>query len=206
MFREDDCIRVWPGVTIQQLVRATSELGLSGVEKLVGVPGNMGGALAMNAGSSDWGIWQQVSEVTLWTPDGLAAKTAEEMQPGYRKGNLGDAVVLEALLKFSPKPASAIKAEQEAFLRNKNKTQPVTLTSAGCAFKNPCGQSAGRLIDEAGLKGHKIGGIEVSSRHANFLVNDGTATAADVLAMLLHIEATVAKASGIQLERELVVV
>jgi len=90
MFREDDCIRVWPGVTIQQLVRAAGELGLSGMQKLVGVPGNLGGAIAMNAGSAEWGIWELVEEVTLWTAEGLGAFTPAEIQPEYRNGNLGE--------------------------------------------------------------------------------------------------------------------
>lgn len=206
MFREDDCIRVWPGVTIQQLVRAAGELGLSGMQKLVGVPGNLGGAIAMNAGSAEWGIWELVEEVTLWTAEGLGAFTPAEIQPEYRNGNLGERVLLEALLRFTPRPVAEIKSEQEDFLRRKNKTQPVTLSSAGCAFVNPDGNSAGRLIEEAGLKGFRIGGIEVSTRHANFLVNDGSACAADVVAMLTHIEAEVLASSGIQLQRELVVV
>lgn len=206
MFREENQIRVWPGVTIQQLVRATSELGLSGMEKLMGVPGTLGGAIAMNAGSAEWGIWSLVKEVTLWTPDGLVSKTPDEIKPTYRNGNLGEGIILEALLAFEPRDPGLIKAEQEALLRKKSQTQPVTLSSAGCAYKNPSGDSAGRLIDSAGLKGAKVGGMSVSERHANFMVNDGSATAADFVALLEKVEDAVLQEHGVKLEREIVIV
>jgi len=206
IFREENCLRLWPGVTLPQLVRSATELGLSGVEKLIGVPGHVGGALAMNAGSADWGIWDQVREVTLWLPGGeLVARTAKDIQPSYRNGNLGQAVVLEALLELTEKPVKVVKAEQEAYLRKKNASQPVTLSTAGCAFRNPKGDSAGRLIDAAGLKGWTCGGIQVSPLHANFLVNNGGATAADVRQAIAHIRQTVVDAAGIELATELVI-
>ncbi len=206
MFREENTIRVWPGVTIQQLVRATSELGLSGMESLMGVPGNLGGAIAMNAGTADWGIWELVAEVTLWTPDGLVSKTREDVQPSYRHGNLGEGVLLEALLQFESRNPAQIKIKQESLLRKKSQTQPVTLSSAGCAYKNPPGDSAGRLIDSSGLKGTTVGGMSVSERHANFMVNDGSATAHDFLTLLEKVEATVFQEHGVKLEREIVIV
>jgi UDP-N-acetylmuramate dehydrogenase len=204
VFREENCLRLWPGVSNPQLVRSACELGLSGVEKLIGVPGHLGGSLAMNAGAADWGIWDQVDEVTLWLPGGeIVARKRAEMNPLYRDGALMGAVVLEALLSFEPQPVAQIKQRQEEFLRHKNASQPVTLTSAGCAFKNPPGDSAGRLIDAAGLKGSQVGAVVVSDRHANFLVNQGGATAAEVRALLERIEQTVAKKFGIKLVREL---
>ncbi|MCH2111402.1 MAG: UDP-N-acetylmuramate dehydrogenase, partial [Planctomycetes bacterium] len=205
MFREEFTMRVWPGVTLPQLVRAACELGMSGMEKLVGVPGNVGGALAMNAGSADWGLWEQVEEVTMFLPgEGLVSRTPDDIKPQYRNGNLGEGVILEALLRFEEKPAALIKAEQEEFLRSKNATQPVTLTSAGCAFKNPPGDSAGRLVDAAGLKGHTIGGAQVSERHANFIVNLGDATAADVRALIQHLQCEVSARHKVALVPELV--
>jgi UDP-N-acetylmuramate dehydrogenase len=204
IFREENCLRLWPGVSNPQLVRSACELGLSGVEKLIGVPGHLGGSLAMNAGAADWGIWDQVSEVTLWMPGGdVVARKRSEMDPVYRDGALQGAVVLEALLNFDPQPVAQIKRRQEEFLRQKNASQPVTLTSAGCAFKNPAGDSAGRLIDAAGLKGRKVGAVLVSDRHANFLVNQGGATAADVCVLLELIEQTVEQRFGVKLVREL---
>ncbi|MBC8328667.1 MAG: UDP-N-acetylmuramate dehydrogenase [Planctomycetes bacterium] len=207
LFRDGDaCLRAWPGVTLPQLVRTAGGLGLSGVEDLIGVPGHLGGALAMNAGGGDWGIWDQVREVTLWRAgEGAADFRPEQVGPRYRDGNLRGAVVLEALLAFEPGLPAAVKARAEEILRRKNLSQPVTLSSAGCAFKNPPGDSAGRLIDAAGLKGAREGGVLVSERHANFLVNLGGARAADVVALLERIEATVRQRFGVELERELVV-
>ncbi len=207
LFRDGErSLRGWPGVTIQQLVRTAGELGLSGVEPLVGVPGNLGGALAMNAGSADWGIWDQVQEVTLWRPGaGAGDFRREQVGPRYRDGNLQGAVVLEALLDFEPGAPKEVKARAEEVLRRKNASQPVTLSSAGCAFKNPPGDSAGRLIDAAGLKGAREGAVAVSERHANFLVNEGGATAAQVRALLARIEETVRERFGVSLERELVI-
>ncbi len=206
LFREGERLRAWPGVTLPQLVRAAAESGLAGVEMLAGVPGHVGGALAMNAGSAQWGLWDEVEEVTVWEPDGeVRALRPGEIGPLYRDGRLGGRVVLEALLRLRPEAPAAIKARQEEFLRRKNATQPVTLASAGCAFKNPPGDSAGRLVDAAGLKGARIGGAEISPLHANFIVNRGGARAADVRALLARAEEAVAERFGVRLERELVV-
>jgi UDP-N-acetylmuramate dehydrogenase len=209
-FRDEPGLRVWPGVTLPALVRTASELGLAGLELLIGVPGQLGGALAMNAGSADWGIWDQVEEVVLWRPslpegDRMRAFKPEEIGPGYRDGSLGDGVVLEVLLRLEERTPKEVKAIAEAHLKRKNLSQPVKLSSAGCAFKNPQGDSAGRLIDAAGLKGVRVGGAQVSEMHANFLVNRGGATAEDVRSLLRQIEETVEQQHGIRLQRELVV-
>jgi len=213
VFRDGNGLRVWPGVTLPTLVRTAQGVGLSGLEKLVGVPGHVGGALAMNAGSAEWGIWDQVKEVVLWSPgavnpqDGLKFRSwsREEIQPTYRNGNLAGRVVLEVLLDLQEKKPALIKATQDEWIKLKNKTQPVKLTSAGCAFKNPPSDSAGRLIDAAGLKGHQVGGAVVSELHANFIVNQGGATAADLRQLLSEIEQAVFAHSGVLLERELIV-
>ena len=209
VFREGDTLRLWPGVTLPALVRGAAEHGLSGVERLVGVPGQAGGALAMNAGAADWGIWDQVLEVTLWDPRAagsrLVRRTAGELQPGYRDGRLRGAVVLEAVLRLRAERAAAIRARMEELLRRKNAVQPVTEPSAGCAFKNPPGESAGRLLDAAGLKGSRAGGAVVSEKHANFILNAGGASAADVRLLLERMERTVQEKLGVRLERELVV-
>jgi UDP-N-acetylmuramate dehydrogenase len=207
IFRDgEDALRCWAGATNQQLVRAAAEHGLSGVEELIGVPGHVGGSLAMNAGSRTWGIWDQVREVTLWHPGGeIVARTRNEVQPSYRDGNLCGAIVLEVQLEFKVDTPRAVKARQEAYLKRKNETQPVSLPSAGCAFRNPEGESAGRLIDAAGLKGASEGGIMVSDRHANFLVHQGGGSAAQARTLLARIESEVERQFGVKLHRELVV-
>ncbi|TAH35033.1 MAG: UDP-N-acetylmuramate dehydrogenase [Planctomycetota bacterium] len=208
-FREGNRLRLWPGVTLPALVRGAAAHGLGGVERLVGVPGHVGGGIAMNAGSAEWGLWDQVLEVSLWDPRAAGARivrrTRAEVQPRYRDGNLRGAVVLEALLELQPESPRTLRARMEEHLRRKNATQPVTLSSAGCAFKNPPGDSAGRLIDAAGLKGARAGGAAVSELHGNFIVNAGGASAADVRALLERMEGTVQEKFGVRLERELVV-
>lgn len=210
VFRDGPGLRVWPGVTLQSLVRTAAGVGLSGVELLIGVPGQLGGALAMNAGSAEWGLWDQVEEVVLWRPslpagERIRAYTRAEIGPGYRDGALGDGVVLEALLRLEESTPKAVKATQEEHLRRKNASQPVRMSSAGCAFKNPPGDSAGRLVDAAGLKGAREGGAQVSEVHANFIVNNGEATAADVRTLIQRVEEAVEEQHGIKLQRELVV-
>jgi len=211
LFRDEPGLRAWPGVTLPALVRSAMELGLSGVHQLVGVPGHVGGALAMNAGAADWGIWDQVEEVTYWVPgprEGLKieAHAGADCQPRYRDGNLQGAVVLEVLLRLEESTKQVVKDAQDDLLRRKNQSQPVRLASAGCAFKNPANDSAGRLLDQAGMKGTRCGQAEVSPLHANFIVNLGGATAHDVRNLMEQMEAAVLAASGVQLERELQVV
>lgn len=216
VFREGERgLRAWAGVTLPQLVRAAADAGLSGLEPLIGVPGQVGGALAMNAGSAAWGIWDEVAEATVWDPAGggsgagaaarLRVLRRTECAPGYRDGRLDARVVLEALLLLTPSTPAAVRAEQERLLKRKNASQPVTLASAGCAFKNPPGDSAGRLVDAAGLKGARVGGAEISPVHANFIVNRGGATAADVRALIERAERAVAERFGVQLARELAI-
>lgn len=215
VFREEGGLRAWAGVTLPQLVRTAADAGLTGLEPLIGVPGQVGGALAMNAGSATWGVWDAVEELTVWDPDAAAPGSEPaaflrvlrpaEVGPAYRDGRLGRRVALEAKLRLAPADPRAIRDEQERLLRRKNATQPVTLASAGCAFKNPPGDSAGRLVDAAGLKGARAGGAEISERHANFVVNRGGATAADVRALIERAEREVESRFGVRLERELCV-
>lgn len=211
IFREGERLRAWPGVTLPQLVRTALDAGLGGMDRLVGVPGQVGGALAMNAGSAAWGIWDEVEEISVWEPGGVVRRMLPaEVGPVYRDGRLRGRVVLEALFRLRPEDPAALKARQDEFLRRKNATQPVTLSSAGCAFKNPPGDSAGRLVDAAGLKGARLGGAEISSVHANFIVNRGggerpSASAADVRGLVEMAEAAVEEKFGVRLERELVI-
>ena len=196
------------GATHQKLVSTVMELGWSGLEGLVGVPGHVGGGVAMNAGGK-WGeMWSVVESIVVVDDDGeLRVLRREQCDPSYRNGNLGTKVVAAALLKFRLDEVHAVKERTRNFLKEKNAVQPVTEWSAGCVFKNPdpersCGRTTGKLVDEAGLKGRAVGGAQISPKHGNFIVNTGHATAKDVLELVRIAQETVFERFGVQLEME----
>ena len=199
---------VWAGTSIPGVVRAAQSLGWTGLEGLVGVPGRMGGAVAMNAGGR-WGdLWDVVEGVRLLLPDGeVVDRSREECSPRYRNGGLGEALCLGVILRLEPDHPAQVKERMKQFLLEKNAAQPVTEASSGCVFKNPDperseGRSAGRLIDDLGLKGLSHGQAEVSQKHGNFIVNRGSARARDVLALIDEVVRRVEDETGIHLERE----
>jgi UDP-N-acetylmuramate dehydrogenase len=198
----------WCGISMPKLVNAAGELGWRGVEGLAGVPGTVGGGIAMNAGGK-WGEMWGVVERVLVVDEKGALEELEKSQcaPRYRNGGLGKKVVASALLRFELDTVAAVKERARSFLLEKNKSQPVTLASAGCVFKNPDkeqsgGRSAGMLVEQCGLKGRSVGNAIVSPLHGNFIVNQGGATAADVFALIQLVQDTVAQETGIALELE----
>jgi len=205
---DDPRLVAWCGATLPSIVRAARDLGYSGLEGIVGVPGNVGGGVAMNAGGK-WGdMWDVVETVRVLTPEGeVVDRDRSECSPTYRNGGLGDDIVVGVVLRFTPEPRPAIEARLREYLTEKRAVQPVTEWSAGCIFKNPDpelsdGRSAGRLVDEAGGKERSRGDAIVSSRHANFIVNRGGATATDVFTLMEDIQDLVAQKTGIRLEFE----
>lgn len=204
----DPRLVAWCGASLPGLVRKAAELGWSGLEGLVGVPGKLGGAVATNAGGR-WGeIWDVIETVRLLTPDGeVVDRKRSECNPVYRDARLGEAVVIGAVLKLEPENKAQVQERGKQFLLEKNSVQPVTEACAGCIFKNPdpeasSGRSAGRLIHELGLRGLERGAAIVSPLHGNFIVNRGGAQAADVLWLIEELRRRVADETGIQLERE----
>jgi UDP-N-acetylmuramate dehydrogenase len=198
----------WCGVSLPKLVNAASELGWSGLEGLAGVPGNLGGGVAMNAGGK-WGeMWDVVERVLVIDERGTMRELPrDECTPRYRNGGLGRNVVAAAVLRLRLDDVATVKERGRTFLLEKNRAQPVTAASAGCVFKNPDpemsgGRSAGQLIEQCGLKGRAIGDAMVSTLHANFIVNRGQARAANVLALIDDVCAIVAEKTGIALELE----
>ncbi len=205
---EDPRLVAWCGATLPSLLRAARDLGYSGLEGLVGVPGNVGGGVAMNAGGR-WGeMWDVVESVRVLEPDGeLRDLPRDECAPTYRNGGLGGRVVVGVVLKFRPEPRLTVAARMKDYLREKNKVQPVTERSAGCTFKNPDpelagGRSAGELLDDVGAKALARGDAIVSPLHANFIINRGNATAADVFTLMEDMRDLVAQKTGIALEFE----
>lgn len=198
--------RVWAGagLRLKNLCGRALRAGLAGFEFLEGIPATVGGALRMNAGAMGGWMFDVVDEVHLMTLDGVKqVRGGAELHHDYRQcGELATAFALGAWLR--PRPggdAAAIRAALAAGQRRRLETQPRE-PSAGCIFKNPPGTSAGRLIDQAGLKGARVGDAEVSAIHANFIINRGQATCADVLALIRQVRAAVRAAHGVGLTPE----
>jgi UDP-N-acetylmuramate--alanine ligase len=198
--------RVWAGagLRLKQLCGLAAKAGLSGFEFLEGIPGSVGGALRMNAGAMGGWMFDVVEEVRVMTMAGevqVLAKAA--MHVDYRQcAELHHAIALGALLRpASQADAEAVARQIDVYRRKRQESQPRE-PSAGCVFKNPPGNSAGRLIDECGLKGERVGDAEVSTVHANFIVNRGQATGADVLELVRRVRARVQQVKGVALEPE----
>jgi UDP-N-acetylmuramate dehydrogenase len=196
------------GVMLQKLVNYCREKGFAGMEGLTGIPGTLGGAICGNAGSFGREIRDVlVSAVVMRADASLERFSTEDLGLRYRGSDVlpGD-IVLSANLKLTKDDAQAVAARTDDFFGRKKSAQPIWERSAGCVFRNPEGASAGRLIDEAGCKGMRAGGIEVSSLHANFFVNRGEGRAADYLALMEQVAEKVRKRFGIMLEPEIRVV
>lgn len=198
--------RIWvgAGLRLKNLCGLATKAGMMGFEFLEGIPGNLGGALRMNAGAMGGWIFDVVEEVQLMTRDGeIRVVKKADLHVAYRQcAELQDAIALGALLTQATAAASdAITRQIDVYRDKRQKTQPRE-PSAGCVFKNPEGDSAGRLIDEAGLKGTRVGGAEVSTLHANFIVNRGNATSSDIIELMRRVRAQVEQTKGIRLEPE----
>lgn len=200
------------GMGLPALLRWCAGAGLKGLESLAGIPGKVGGALAMNAGSYGIETLDQVQRMTVWTPEsGIADVHRGEFEAGYRSLKLeklsAPFVIIKALFVLDREdPAKIRKTMREIYLRKKS-SQPVTESTAGCVFKNPPGQpAAGILLEEAGLRGKSAGRVCFSSRHSNFLVNKGGASSTEALELISLARKEVAARFGVNLELEVKVV
>lgn len=203
MVRDGNRIRAGAGVTMASLLRSTKELGMAGLEVLTGVPAQVGGAVAMNAGTREGAVFDHLVELTVVDGEGeLAVWGKARFQPGYREGNLGAAIALQATFELQPDDPQAIFGRFSASLKKRNATQPVSQRSVGCVFRNPPGDAAGRLIEAAGCKLLKVGGIEVSALHANYFVNSGTGTCREFLSLMQEVQKRVQDQFGVRLEPE----
>jgi len=189
------------GRPLSALVDATVKKGLSGLESLTGIPGSVGGAIFVNAGAFDNSIWDPLAKVWLMLGDrSIHSCPASDFASSYRdSGIIPGEVVLGATFELERRdPGETAQAAME-FSRRRLESQPVSEMSAGCIFKNPEGGSAGSLIDRAGLKGLKVGGARVSEKHANYIVNDGRAWAADILSLIRIVRDEVRRSTGTEL-------
>ena len=201
---DGNTVSVGAGLSLPRLSKTMSRQGLSGVEFALGIPGSVGGALIMNAGAWGSSFGDVVTNVTVMDDTGEPVNlTHAEAAFEYRHSGL-DAYfcVTGATLELEPGDADAITERMQAFYKQKVETQPFAEENAGCMFKNPPGDSAGRLIDISGLKGYRIGGAEVSTVHGNFILNIDNATATDVLDLVAHIQQQVREKTGISLQTE----
>lgn len=191
------------GIKLKQLAAVARHAGLTGFEWMDGIPGNLGGALRMNAGAMGIQTFDQVVRVRFADRDGnIVSRTTAELEIRYRDVPvLHDHYALSATLAGSPSVPEAIDGLLNASFRHRKETQPIA-ASAGCIFKNPGGISAGKLIEELGLKNSAVGGARVSEVHANFIVNDGGATATEILSLIGRIKEKARSERGIDLETE----
>jgi UDP-N-acetylmuramate dehydrogenase len=201
-------VRAGAAVRVSRLLAFACRLGLAGVECLTGIPGTVGGAIRGNAGTSAGWVGDRLVDVGLVLADGTVARLPKaKLGFAYRHAALPvGAVVTEATFALEPGDPAAIRRAVSKLLVARNQSQPVESRSAGCMFKNPPGDSAGRLVDVAGLKGLRAGDAVVSSKHANFIINEGRAKAADVLGLMKMVRARVRERHGIDLELEVNVV
>ena len=198
-------IRVMAGVTMTRAAVFAAGLGLTGMEFAHGIPGTVGGGVYMNAGAYGGEIKDICREVEIMTLDGqVKTLSAEEMRFSYRHSVLEDedAIVLSAVFELVPDEESTIRQRMQELIAKRKASQPLDLPSAGSAFKRPVGGYAAALIDQAGLKGFRVGDAAISQKHAGFAVNLGDATAADVQSLLKQVSEKVFETSGIRLEPE----
>ncbi|MGQ0612512.1 MAG: UDP-N-acetylmuramate dehydrogenase [Planctomycetaceae bacterium] len=201
--RQGDRLRVEAGARLSSVVRRAVEEGLTGAERLAGIPGRVGGAIFGNSGGRYGSIESLVEEIELLRGDGVL----ERIRPPadffhYRRSGVGERVVLRVLLRLEPAVREAVRATTRRIVEERRSTQPGWVGNAGCVFKNPPGQSAGRLIDLAGLKGSACGPLHVSPLHANFFENAGGATEEDVVRLVERVQETVRRVHGVELELE----
>jgi UDP-N-acetylmuramate dehydrogenase len=193
------------GCSLQKVIYLCVEHGLSGMEGLAGIPGSMGGAIAGNAGSFGYEIKDVIKSVNLLMHDGgIKELSASDMSFRYRSAKIpSGSIIISAVLALKKDEPFEIKKRFTEFINEKKSRQPVSKPSAGCVFKNPKDVAAGKLIDEAGCKGMRVGDIEVSSMHANFFINTGNATADDFLKLMDIVGKKVKDKFGIILEPEI---
>ena len=202
---DDTHILVDAGVSMTKAAVFAANLGLSGLEFAHGIPGSVGGGVYMNAGAYGGEIKDVCRSVEVMSPDGeVQTYTAAEMDFSYRHSRLEEqgGIVVRAEFSLTPKPVEEIKGCMQELASKRKASQPLDKPSAGSAFKRPVGGYAAALIDQAGLKGYRVGGAAVSEKHAGFVVNLGDATAEDVKTLLRQVSDKVFENSGIRLEPE----
>jgi UDP-N-acetylmuramate dehydrogenase len=209
-------ITAMAGARLHTLCNLAIDQGLEGLNFALGIPGTVGGAIMMNAGTTAGSVQDVLTSIAVLGPEGQIQKLrCEKLDFKYRRLSWkndtqidrGQAVIVNGDFLLHPADPQKLKKEAAAILKLRRQKQPINYPSAGCFFKNPLtGKTAGELIDAAGLKGRRIGGAEISSKHANYIINRDNASAADILALRDLIRETVARIFAIDLETEVKIV
>lgn len=202
---EDTCVHAQAGATNEAVAEAACKAGLSGYEFASGIPGSIGGAAIMNAGAYDGEFKDVARKVTCLYPDGsIKELNAGQADWGYRHSMMGDEglIVLEVMLELQPDTTEAIQARMDDLAQRRASKQPLEMASAGSTFKRPTGYFAGKLIQDSGMQGHTVGGAQVSTKHAGFVVNTGNATATEVCQVIHDVQHAVKEQFGVNLETE----
>ena len=200
-------VRVGASIPCTKFARQCIRWKLGPSEFFSGIPGTIGGALSMNAGAFGYETWDNVSEVNTINREGeIRIRNPKDFQVSYRNV-LGpkNEWFIEAKMLFDPKFEASMEKQKDIINARKN-TQPIGLPSCGSVFQNPPGDFAARLIESANLKGYRIGGAEISSKHANFIINVGSATAEDIEKLILFVRKTVLKVHNVMLKKEVRIV
>ena len=205
LFEEGGVVQAGVGVHFPTLVRKTAAKGLRGLEAGVGIPGSLGGVLTMNAGAYQFSIGPLVHEVIAVSPtQGPLTLAGDAIDFRYRASSFGrDLIVAHARLVLGEDEPQAVRADMDKHMRFRKETQPVGVKSSGCIFRNPEGASAGKLLDELGLKGFRLGEARISEVHANFIVHDGAAQASEILDLIDIVRTRVRKEMSVELEPEI---
>lgn len=196
------------GTLLQRLVNYAKEHGYTGIEGLAGIPGTVGGAIAGNAGAFGYEIKDVLASVEIIDAEGQSRRiSADEITFGYRHSGIRqDEIILNAEITLGMGNPGEVASRIENFLGMKRGKQPIWERSAGCVFRNPAGFSAGKLIDEAGCKGMRVGDVEVSTVHANFFINKGKALAFDFISLMEAVARKVHERFGVVLEPEIKII
>ncbi len=200
----DGMLKVDAGVPCALVAKLAAEKGLSGAEFLAGIPGTMGGALAMNAGAFGGETWNLVSKVIMMNRQGdLTERQSNEFEVGYRSVSVAeDEWFVACYLDIPSGGNEESRGKIRQLLAKRSQTQPTNIPSGGSVFKNPPGDHAARLVEATGLKGYAIGGAQVSEKHSNFILNTGNATAKDIESLINYVRDQVQEKQGVLLETE----
>lgn len=200
-------IRCGAAISLPALVTYAAESGLAGLEALIGIPGTVGGAVYMNAGAFNHSISENIAAVTTLDFNGIMkVLSRNEIEFGYHQTDLHNVVIIESLFKLQSDNKSDILLRMEEYTNRRKATQPLDFPSAGCFFRNPKGEGAGRWIDRAGLKGMKVGGAMISDKHANYVINTGNASASDCIEIIKIVQHKIKDNFGVELEPEVKIV